>query len=57
MLDSHWFTFKSFDVDETAIVPVSGIALAAHAAGAMLVKRFEIIVNDLLCGLLPARRN
>ena len=39
---------------KVAFIIVISIALASHAAGAMLMQRIKIMADDSLCRLLPA---
>ena len=57
MVIGHRFFFKTLDMNKNAGIVIVGIALAAHAPGSMFVQFIKIMVDDLLCGLLPVLRH
>ena len=57
MMMCHGFFPETFNMDEMAFILIGGIALAAHAARAVLLQALKIIINDIQGFFLLARRH
>jgi hypothetical protein len=57
MLVGDRFLFKALDMYESAFVVVVSIALAPHSTRAVFIQPVKIMIDDFLCGFLPALWN